>query len=135
MEIYQDYGNDLIVTPTGDLQSVDGLQLSNQRIMRRLLTAPITVSNVPDYLQAPTYGAGLPQFIGRLNTPQIYNEIKALITAQMYLEETVAQTPPPEITLFGLPGRLTGTITYTYAATNQQAVINFQYPSNATSTA
>jgi hypothetical protein len=125
MEIYQDFGNDLVVTPTGDLQTADGITLSNQRIIRRLLTTPISVANPPDYLQNPTYGAGLPQFIGRINTTQTYNEIKGLITSQMYQETTVAQTPPPDIQLSGLPNQLIGTITYTYAVTNQQAVINF----------
>lgn len=125
MEIYQDYGNDLVVTPTGDLQTVDGIPLSNQRIIRRLITSPVAVTNPPDYLQQPTYGAGLPQFIGQLNTPTIYDKIKSLITSQMYQEETVAQTPPPDIQLTGLPNRLIGTITYIYAATNQQVVLNF----------
>lgn len=125
MEIYQDFGNDLVITPNGDLQSVDGISLSNQRIVRRLLTVPITVANPPDYLQQPTYGAGLPQFIGQLDTSQIYNKIKGLIIAQMLEEETVAQTPPPDVQLSGLPNVLIGTITYTYAATNQQVVINF----------
>lgn len=125
MEIYHEYGNDLVITPNGDLQSVSGIELSNQRIIRRLLTAPIEVANPPDYLQQPTYGAGLPSFIGRLNTPPVYNEIKALIIAQMYLEPTVAQTPPPDVQLEGLPNVLNGTITYTYAATNQQVVISF----------
>ena len=125
MEIYQDFGNDLQVTTNGDLQSVDGVDLSNQRIIRRLLTTPITVSNPPDYLQNPTYGAGLPTFIGQRNTPEIYNKIKALIISQIYLEPTVSQNPPPEIELSGLTDTLNGTITYTYAATNQQVVVSF----------
>jgi hypothetical protein len=125
MEIYHEFGNDLVITPNGDLQTVDGIELSNQRIIRRLLTTPIAVANPPDYLQQPTYGAGLPQFIGQLDTPQIYNEIRALIISQMYLEETVSQTPPPDVQLTGLPNYLSGTITYTYAATNQQVVISF----------
>lgn len=125
MEIYHEFGNDLVITLNGDLQTVDNVELSNQRIIRRLLTTPIAVANPPDYLQQPTYGAGLPQFIGRLNTPQTYTEIKALIISQMYLEPTVQQTPPPEIELQGLPDSLVCTITYIYAPSSQQAVINF----------
>lgn len=125
MDIYHDYGNDLVVTPTGDLQPVDGITLSNQAITRRLLTIPISVANPPDYLQEPTFGAGTPVFIGELDSEQNYNKIKGLITAQILLEPTVAQTPPPEIELSGLPQGLQGTITYTYAATNEQVVLNF----------
>jgi len=125
MEIFHDFGDDLIVTPTGDLQAAQGITLSKQRIIRRLLTIPIAIADSPDYLQQPTYGAGLPQFIGQINTPTLYSKIKGLIISQMYLEETVTQTPPPDIQLSGLPNQLVGTITYTYAATNQQAVISF----------
>jgi hypothetical protein len=125
MDIYHDYGNDLIITPTGDLQATSGITLSNQNIVRRLLTIPIVIANPPDYLQEPTYGAGLPSFVGKLNTDPVYQEIKALIISQMYLEPTVAQTPPPDVQLSGLPNNLIGTLTYTYAETNQQVVVNF----------
>jgi hypothetical protein len=133
MEIYQEFGNDLVVNENGDLQSVDGLELSNQRIIRRLMNMPISLSNPPDYLEDPTYGAGLPKFIGDPNTNKIYNQIKASITAQIYLEDTVAQNPAPVIDLTGLPDRLEGSITYTYIATNQQAVVSFKYPLNSSS--
>lgn len=133
MEIYQEFGNDLTLSENGDLKSVDGLELSNQRIIRRLMNMPISLSNPPDYLQDPTYGAGTPHYVGELNTNQIYNQIKASIMAQIFLEDTVAQNPPPDIQLAGLPGRLEGTITYNYVATNQQAVVSFAYPPNSVS--
>jgi hypothetical protein len=125
MEIYQEYGNDLVVTATGDLLTADGGELTNQRIIRRLLTTPITVINPPDYLDEPTYGAGLPQFVGRPNSPEVEEEINGLVTSQMYLENTVAQNPPPEITITGLPDELNMQIKYTNLLTNQQAVISF----------
>ncbi len=128
MEIFQEYGNDLVLTPDGDLQTADTTILSEQRIIRRLLTTPITVNNPPDYLDFPNYGAGLPQFIGRLNTPDIYSQIVGLITASMYQETTVSQNPPPTIVVSGLPNRIQANITYTNVLTNSQAVINFTIP-------
>src|SRR5208337_4770636 len=107
MEIFQDFGNDLILTGAGDLLTTNGVTLSNQRIVRRLLTNPL------DYLWEPTYGAGVPQYIGKLNTPDNFNTISATIKAQMYLEQTVSQSPEPVITLTSLPNELQGSIVYT----------------------
>lgn len=133
MEIYQDYGNDLLVNANGDLQTADEEVLSNQRIIRRLITIPISVSPIPDYLQQPTYGCGLGQFIGQLLTPEIFNQITGLITSQMYLETSVAQNPPPVIQITGLPNIINCTITYNNLLTNKQSVINFTFPPNNTS--
>lgn len=131
-EIYQDYGNDLVLTSAGDLMFADGPTLSNQRIVRRLLTTPITVANPPDYLANPTYGAGLPQFIGKNNSPAIFDEIKRLIVSQMLLEQTVAQTPKPIVVLNSSGNntiqQLTAQITYTYIVTNQQLVVTVSIP-------
>lgn len=126
-EIYQDYGNDVVLTAAGDLLTADGATLSNQRIIRRLLTTPISVANPPDYLANPTYGAGLPQFIGRNNSPALYDEIKRLIISQTLLEQTVAQNPLPTVVLTsqdqnGLIQQLSAAITYTNLLTNQQIV-------------
>lgn len=119
MEVYQEFGNDLMLSGAGDLIATSGSTLSNQRIIRRLLTNP------GDYIWEPTYGAGLGRYIGQLNTPDTYNQIKAVITSQMYLETSVSQTPPPIITLTGLPNELQGSITYTEVISGQQIVVTF----------
>jgi hypothetical protein len=127
MEIYQDFGNDLVVNQNGDLQVADGTTLSNQRVVRRLLTNPGT------YLWNPNYGAGLPQFIGDLNSSDNYQKIKGRITSQMYLEDSVSQVPPPDIELTSITNQLNGTINYTNSITNTQAVITLPVPSQPAS--
>jgi hypothetical protein len=128
MDVFQEYGNDLVVTLQGDLQTVDATELSNQRIIRRLLTTPISVAPSPDYIDNPTYGAGLPQFIGQLNSPDNFDKIKRLIISQMLLEQSVSQNPLPDVELSGLPSQLNGTITYTNILTNKQIVATFSIP-------
>lgn len=131
VNVAQDYGNDLTVdTSTGDLTITYGATLSEQNIIRRLLTAPISVANPPDFLQEPTYGAGLGQFVGNLSTPQIQNKILGLITSQMYLEPTVQQDPAPVIVLTPNGSQLNCQITYDNLLTNSQAVIAFTLPIN-----
>lgn len=128
MEIFQDYGNDLVLTDAGDLMTADGVVLSEQRVVRRLLTAPITVSNPPDYLEHPDYGAGLPQFVGQLATPEIVDQIRGLIISQMFLEESVARTPAPVIDITMTPNNFKCIITYTNAISNSQSVITLDLP-------
>lgn len=125
MDIYQEYGNDLVVDDNGDLLSADDAELSNQRIIRRLLTTPRSVVNPPDYLDHPDYGAGTPFFIGQPNTPEVMEKIKGIMISQMYLEDSVSQNPQPEIEFNFSGEHLNCTIAYTNLLTNSQEVINF----------
>ena len=93
MDLFNYFGSDLSTSHTGDLLLVDGITLSQQRILRRLLTNP------GDYIFDLTYGAGLPSFIGIPLSQSVYAQITGLITSQMYLETSVQQNPPPIITL------------------------------------
>ncbi len=129
MEIFQEFGNDLVVSDEGDLETVDGVALTNQRIVRRLLTTPISVISPPDYIDNPTYGAGTPQFIGQLQTPEIVEKITGLINSQIFLEDNVAQIPAPVITITGLPNQINCTILYQNILTNSQQVITVALPS------
>lgn len=93
-DLYHYWGNDLIASGTGDLQTVNGTTRGQQRVLRRLLTNPATPTTPGDYIFEPTYGAGLPAFIGQ---PIDKQKVVAAIRAQMLLESAVAQTPAPVI--------------------------------------
>lgn len=84
----QYFSQDLMLGATGDLQVADSVLLSQQRILRRLLTNP------GDYIWEPDYGAGLPRMIGQ---PFDLAAVKALVLSQMYLESSVQQQPAPQI--------------------------------------
>lgn len=122
MEVYHEFGSDLELTPQGDLKTADGAELTNQRIVRRLLT------NAPDYIWIPGYGAGIPKYIGQLNDPTIFKTIKGAITSQMYLEDAVSQSPPPDIQFQVEPNFLECTITYMHKFVNKQVVVSFTVP-------
>ena len=85
-----DWQGDLSLTASGDLAMVDGNDLVEQRIIRRLLTA------IRGYTWHLDYGAGLPQRIGRVATAK---NIQALVQANMKLEVTVATVPVPAVTV------------------------------------
>lgn len=89
-DMYHFWSGDLAVSSTGDLLIATGLPRSQQRILRRLNTNP------GSYIGQPKYGAGLPQFIG---TNADAAEIAAVTKGQMLLEDSVAQSPPPIVTV------------------------------------
>lgn len=79
-DLSQEWGGDLSLTSTGGLALTDGLDLTRQRLLRRLFTNP------GSYIWEPGYGAGLGRFIGR---PKDTAAIRAVILEQATQEETV----------------------------------------------
>jgi phage baseplate assembly protein W len=114
-------GSDLKLTAQGDLQTVDGDALTQERIYRRLMTTP------GSYIFHPTYGAGLPTYIGKPLTNELYKQLAALIIAQVLEEATVSKTPEPQITLKSAPFVLFGEIQYYSAITNSLQILSFQF--------
>ena len=128
-DIDQLWGNDIAVSPTGDLAVVDGTQLGIERILRRLMTrgaANLAVNSpatVGEMIFHPTYGAGLPQRIGGAMD---LNLITSVIRSQIFKEAAVAKQPPPVITLTpSPPSTLAVLIQYDDAVTGQQIHLSF----------
>jgi hypothetical protein len=110
------FGNDIAASPTGDLAPIDGVERGKQRILRRLLTNP------GDYVWNPTYGAGLPQYIGQ---PLDSAKIQALILGQMRLEACVAQSPAPDVSVQAIPQGLSVSISYLDASSKTTQLLSF----------
>ncbi len=98
-------GADLQLGPTGDLLLVSGTEETKQRILHRLLTAR------GSYIWQLTYGAGLPEMVGEVASGQ---QIAAIITSQLALEQAVAVSPEPVVGVVASAlGTVSATITYT----------------------
>ena len=111
------YGGDLGVGPTGDLALADGSLLTQQRVLRRLLTNP------GDYIWQLSYGAGLGQFVGQPGAPAA---IGGVTRSQLLQEAGVAPAPPPVVTsVVGTDGSVVTTLAYTDAATGQASTLSF----------
>jgi hypothetical protein len=82
------FGGDLSVGSTGDIALATGSFLTEQRVLRRLLT------NAGDYIWQLGYGAGLGQFVGQPGAPAI---IAGVTRTQMLREAGIAATPAPVI--------------------------------------
>jgi hypothetical protein len=110
------WGSDLSLSVVGDLAPASGTLRGQQRVLRRLLTNP------GDYIWHPTYGAGLPSKVG---SNANINEITALIRGQILLEDVVAATPAPQITVTTIDSALAVQITYTDAPSGQAVTLSF----------
>ena len=111
------WATDLAWSPTGDLATTAGPDLSKQRLLRRLLTASA------DYIWHLDYGANLPGFVGQ---PGASLAIRAAIRGQIAKETAIAQTPAPAIDLTPDPaGILYVNIRYADIGTGATATIAF----------
>src|SRR5580658_1713299 len=113
-DAYHYFSGDLQFGSNGDLQTVASVEESQQRILRRLLT------NQADYIWQPTYGAGLPGYIGQ-DIDQA--AITSLITTQMYLEPSVVQSPSPQVDLNFFFSGISASISYVESDSNQPTTL------------
>jgi hypothetical protein len=114
------FGQDLALGPTGDLALVSGSLAVEQRVLRRLLTAPGA------YIWHVQYGAGLGAMVGM---PANARLITGLVRQQMGLEAAVAQNPPPTVSVTSSPdGTVVANIAYVDAATGKTNVLSAPVP-------
>ena len=118
-DAYQYYGNDIQYSATNDIQLASDIDRSQQRVLRRLFTNP------GDYIWHPEYGAGLPLYIGQPLSPVNIDQLQTIITSQMYLEDSVAQTPAPVINIQTTQFGLFIQITYMVNPSQQSVVLSF----------
>lgn len=114
IDIYHWIGGDLQKSASGGVGETNGVELSRQRIARRLITNP------GDMVFHPEYGAGIPRYIGTLAS---INEIKAKVLGQVLLESSVSKATQPIVNVSKLSanGSMAIDVTYTYAGTGELA--------------
>lgn len=122
-DVAQQYGTDLTIGPTGDLALATGAVLSQQRVLRRLLTNP------GDYIWQLQYGAGLGQFVGQTANPL---QIKAVIRSQISREPEISQTPAPIVDVrMDITGALYVSLQYVDVTSGQTQLLSFPIGSGA----
>ncbi len=118
-DCFHEWGNDLILSSSGDLQPVNGSAKGEQRVLRRLLTA------IGGYLWHTDYGAGVPAYVGQPISQDLFEKIKSTIKSQIFLEEAVSQNPQPNIFIQTIQAGIYCQINYTDAPTKIPVVLTF----------
>lgn len=110
------FGGDLAFGVAGDLALASGVALTEQRVLRRLLTNP------GDYLWQLSYGGGLGAFVG---VAGMANRIAADTRVQLQRESRVARSPTPVIQSVENPtSGVLLSILYADAASGQSQVLS-----------
>jgi len=95
-DLFHWWGQDLSLTPSGDLALSDGLMKDNQRIFRRLCTnGGQSGAHVAEYMFHPEYGGSAPWYVGQHPDEAT---LEGVVRSQMYQETAVAHDPEPIIT-------------------------------------
>lgn len=102
VDLYLDWGSDLVLRPAGDFQLAGGWDLVRQRCVRRILTNPATVDDqrtpiAPDYVFDPAYGHGVRLKIGVAMLGQDLYDLQQAIAEGCLLEPGVARDPAPQV--------------------------------------
>lgn len=118
------WGQDASLTLAGDLVLADGITLSNERVLRRLLTA------MGGYIWHTDYGAGLPQRIGGTSSA---NQIAAVVRAQLFQEASVSRNPAPTVVVTPIAEGFTVSIKYVEASSGAPTLIQFDLTPPGTS--
>jgi hypothetical protein len=112
------WGQDLQLSPSGDLARANGAQRTQQRLLRRLMTARAGA----EYIWEPAYGAGLPQDIGA-NVDLA--KVRAIVRGQLALEASVATAPAPQINVREIANGLSVAVTYWTLPDKQPVSLSF----------
>lgn len=91
VDAYHIIGEDLQLDADNDLALVSEVDETNQRILRRLLTAK------GGYIWHPTFGAGLQRYVGAPLSLENINQIKSDEKAELFQDAAVAKSPAPEL--------------------------------------
>lgn len=110
-------GDDLKVSPTGDLAIAAGDTETQERILRRLITS------VGGYMFHTDYGAGIGGMVG---DPVGIEAIQGIVAGQLGLEESVAKMPAPTVTVTPIIGGVFCAISYFNAVNNNPYTLSFQ---------
>lgn len=114
-DLYHQIGVDLAVDATGDLLTAEGAEMTQQRILRRLLTP------ARSYLWQLDYGGALPSFVG---SPANAQRLGAIIRAQVLQEDGVAKVPVPSVNVtVQVTGTVTASISYADAKTGETMIL------------
>ena len=117
VDISHQFGADLALSATGDLAMATGALLTQQRVLKRLLTNP------GDYIWNPDYGAGLAAFVGQ---PASTARIASVIRSQIFKEAAVGRTPEPLIDIqFSRSGAIYVHLRYADSSTGETQILSF----------
>lgn len=120
MDVFHIIGNDLVLDADNDLALVSGVDETNQRLLRRLLTLQ------KSYMWHINFGASVPKYIGEPLSLEVVNQLKSDIKAAIFEDDSVAKSPAPEIKFETLLTGFSCSITYHNLDADKLQTLSFE---------
>jgi hypothetical protein len=101
-DIYLEFNSDLILTPSGSIQTAIGWDQVRERIIRNLITnsaesLPDGTFTPADYIFEPSYGLGMGALVDQNPTPAFLQDLKRRINQAVFTEAQVDPGTVPTI--------------------------------------
>lgn len=128
MDLMLEWGQDLVLTANGSLQTVENWDQVRERIIRRLLTnsaqkLPSGYSTPPDYIFHPSFGLGAGALVSQ-NLNQTYlQELEQKIVAAVQQDAAVAPGSVPSIAFISQTPQTLEVFITVQLATGQQGQV------------
>jgi hypothetical protein len=102
MDFYLDWNSDLIITPSGSIQTAVGWDQVRQRIIRRIITnsaqqLPDGVMTAADYLFHPKFGVGGGALVDQDVSDDYIAKLEQIISRGVLEDVDVDSSVPPSI--------------------------------------
>jgi hypothetical protein len=101
-DIYLEFNDDLVLTPSGSIQTAVNWDQVRERIIRNLITnaaqeLPDGSTTPPDYIFEPSYGLGLGALVDKNPTDSFIADLNRRITQAVFSDASVDPGTPPTI--------------------------------------
>lgn len=102
MDFYLDWQGDLMVTPSGSIQTAVGWDQTRQRIIRSLCTnsaqeLPDGTFTTADYIFEPSFGIGLGKLVDEAANSDFFGALEQRIQAAVLADQDVSSSVPPSV--------------------------------------
>lgn len=107
VDVYTEWGSDLVLTPNGSIQTASGWDRVRQRIVRSLITnsaqvLPDGTTTEPDYIYHPDYGIGAGSMVGQNPTASFQADLVSRIN-QAVLNDVSVDPGAMPVVIFRAP--------------------------------
>lgn len=102
LDLYLEFNEDLVLTPSGSLQLAQGWNHDRERIIRNLITNPAIAlpdgsQSAPDYIFVPSYGLGLGAHVDSNPTAQDLADMERSIRQAVFADANIDPGTVPTI--------------------------------------
>jgi hypothetical protein len=131
VDAFCEFADDIQLDPSGGIQSAIGWDEARQEIERDIFTNPQGIGPngqylQPDYTWDPTFGTGLPRFVGRLGAPTTIKTLQSKLLTAVLSNPVVLQQPAP-IVQFALNQHNLNIFISVFLANQQTGEIALEY--------